>query len=112
MAVGICRPDTIDNLTNKSFSVGTKVGYFYQPCVGSDDEVAEMVGNCYKCYEKYSNETLSCTQFCDKFPAVLPPIYFGVSFLSAICCLGVVATYFCFPRLRRSGYSSKVFLYR
>ena len=109
MAGGICGLDNMDNLT--TYSIGTEVRYFYQPCVVSDEEVINIARNCRHCFTN-SNKTLSCAQFCDKFEAILPPIYLSVSLLSAICCLGVFVTYFTFPRLQRSGYSSKVFLYR
>lgn len=107
--MGVCEPDSIDNLT--VFTIG-KVGYFYQPCVGNDNDAAKNVRNCHNCYLNYSNRTVGCFQFCENFETVLPPIYFSLSCLSALCCLGVFVTYFSLPRLRRSGYSSKVFLYR
>lgn len=53
-----------------------------------------------------------CTQFCSTFDAVLPYTYLGVSVVSAICCMLVFLTYLCMPRLRQTGYSSKVFLNR
>ena len=112
MEAGICKPDEIDELVKNGYSVGTEVHYFYQPCVGSDNDAALTVRNCVACYRDYSNRTLSCAQFCDKFESVLPWVYFTVSLVSMICCLGVFVTYCSFPRLRRSGYSSKVFLYR
>ena len=101
--------DNKDNLT--LYSIGTEVEYFYQPCVFSDEEASDTARSCRHCFTN-SNRTLSCAQFCDKFGTVLPYVYFSVSLLSALCCLGVFVTYFSFPRLRRSGYSSKVFLYR
>lgn len=110
MATGVCSQEDLSNLT--TYSIGTDVRYFYQPCVGSDEEATLTVRNCKDCYGNYSNQSLACFQFCDKFESVLPLVYFSLSLVSAICCLGVFATYFTFPRLRRSGYSSKVFLYR
>lgn len=53
-----------------------------------------------------------CSLFCDEFPCVIPFVYFGCSILSALCCCLVLTTYFCMPRLRQTGYSSKVFLNR
>ena len=83
--------------------------YFYQPCVGKGDLIAR-VRECLVC-NRVSNQS-RCFQFCDTFESVLPPIYGGISSLSALCCMGVFLTYLGLPRLRRSGYSSKVFLYR
>ena len=111
MSAGVCAPDNVSDLPVPTYPIG-KTHYFYQPCVGSRDEAAQTVKNCWNCYTNYSNQTLACFQFCDKFEAILPPVYFSLSVISALCCLGVFATYFTFPRLRRSGYSSKVFLYR
>ena len=91
--------------------VVNKTHYFYQPCVtliGSSERY-NLVKDCLTCNR---SEALRCSQFCDKFESVLPPIYGSISGLSALCCLGVFLTYFALPRLRRSGYSSKVFLYR
>ena len=53
----------------------------------------------------------NCSQFCREFSA-LPYIYQGVSVVSAVCCCLVFLTYWCLPRLRQTGYSSKVFLNR
>lgn len=84
--------------------------YFYQPCVGNSSTAVGYMVDCINRIES-TNET-QCAQFCETFPRVLPATYVGISCLSALCCLGVFATYFSFPRLRQSGYSSKVFLYR
>lgn len=84
--------------------------YFHQSCVEERDAVG-LVAECIRRIQSAPNEP-QCAQFCDEFPRVLPWVYFGISCLSLICCLGVFVTYFSFPRLRQSGYSSKVFLYR
>lgn len=87
--------------------------YFYQPCVTDLGERYNHIYECLACNRNGNqSETLRCSQFCDRFESVLPPIYGGISGLSALCCVGVFLTYFGLPRLRRSGYSSKVFLYR
>ena len=71
---------------------------------------------------KSLSETANCTkmnkgefrttQFCTTFGDVLPYTYLGISVVSAVCCLLVFLTYFCMPRLRQTGYSSKIFLNR
>ena len=87
--------------------------YFYQPCVNNlsaeyvEGELLDLVRECLDC-----NNHSRCFQFCDGFERILPPIYGSISCLSALCCFGVFLTYFGLPRLRISGYSSKVFLYR
>lgn len=58
------------------------------------------------------NSSVRCSQFCEDFPSKIPYVYLGFSVLSAVCCILVFLTYFCMPRLRQSGYSSKVFLNR
>lgn len=69
-------------------------------------EVArEVAKNC-------SREVDYCTQFCHSFRDVLPFTYLGISLVSAVCCVLVFFTYLCMPRLRQTGYSSKVFLNR
>ena len=84
--------------------------FFYHSCF-SDQNVIYRVADCVTRIETEQNEP-QCAQFCEEFSQVLPSVYFAISFLSLLCCLGVFATYFSFPRLRQSGYSSKVFLYR
>ena len=91
--------------------------YFYQPCVNNltaefaEGELLDRVRECLD-YNNYSRNHSRCFQFCDGFERILPPIYGSISCLSALCCFGVFLTYFGLPRLRISGYSSKVFLYR
>ena len=90
-----------------------KTRYFYQPCVADSNTRYNRVVECLACSRNANQpEALRCSQFCDKFESVLPPIYGSISGLSALCCVGVFLTYFSLPRLRQSGYSSKVFLYR
>ena len=105
-----CNWSDIDYL--KTYVV-QNVYYFYQPCVTDLGERYNHINECLVCNRNLSNqpETLRCSQFCDKFESVLPPIYGSISALSVLCCVGVFLTYFGLPRLRRSGYSSKVFLY-
>ena len=87
--------------------------YFYQPCVEHsfvEGELLDRVRECQDCVN-VSNHS-RCFQFCKDFEQILPPLYGSISGLSALCCFGVFLTYFGLPRLRMSGYSSKVFLYR
>ena len=81
---GICGLDNMDNLT--TYSIGTEVRYFYQPCVFSDKEASDTATNCRLCFTN-SSRTLSCAQFCDKFEVILPYVYFSVSVLSALIVL-------------------------
>ena len=71
------------------------------PCVSS-----------YKCAELITRNCTTDVQFCDDFKRILPYIYMAFSCFSALCCVVVFITYFGLPRLRRTGYSSKVFLNR
>ena len=89
--------------------------YFYQSCSWSSSEVVELMIKCLRRVELYSNtgaDVAQCAPFCRSFRDVLPHIYGTVSCLSLLCCLGVFMTYYIFPRLQQSGYSSKVFLRR
>lgn len=97
------------SVSNSTYTVRNTT-YIYRSCVEESDAV-ELVVECIGRIKNAQHE-LQCAQFCDKFPGVLPWVYFGISCLSLLCCLGVFVTYFSFPRLRHSGYSSKVFLYR
>ena len=85
--------------------------FFYQSCVSDYKTAAEVVNNC-TILKNTSGDSDQCVQFCNRFPEYIPNIYLGVSCLSAFCCMWVFVTYFALPRLRQSGYSSKVFLYR
>ena len=87
------------------------VSYFHQPCVSSNNQSYQNILHC-KGIENASNYSMQCSQFCDCFREYVPHVYSSVSAVSALCCLGVFLTYTIFPRLRRSGYSSKIFLYR
>ena len=90
-------------------------------CSGSFNNVSSlMIPDCVSNYNKAVNLSSccnstwgadNCSQFCNKFRH-LPQLYLGVSVLSALCCLLVFLTYLCLPRLRQTGYSSKVFLNR
>ncbi len=82
-------PDCVDNYTD-AVNLSNCCS-FVKNCNG--------VGNC------------NCSQFCKEFTS-LPFIYLGVSVVSALCCSLVFLTYLCLPRLRQTGYSSKVFLNR
>ena len=97
------------NVSDKTYTV-RNITFFYDSCF-SDRDVIERVADCVVRIETLENEP-QCAQFCYEFSTVLPPIYVAISCLSLVCCLGVFATYFSFPRLRQSGYSSRVFLYR
>lgn len=81
--------------------------------IRDDDEYPRCVWD-YDCASKISANCTnnSCRQFCRDFKDVLPFTYMSFSFVSALCCLIVFGTYFAMPRLRRTGYSSKVFLNR
>ena len=95
-------------------STGYKIDstlYVHQPCVLSSNQSYNNIKSCHSC-ERLTNRSVRCAQFCERFGQVLPPVYASISSLSALCCLGVVLTYIIFPRLRQTGYSSKVFLYR
>ena len=95
---------TLDNTT-----------YFYQSCSWRSSEVIESMISCLRRVELYSNtdaDVAQCAPFCRSFRDALPHIYGAFSCLSLLCCLGVFMTYYIFPRLQQSGYSSKVFLRR
>ena len=98
------------SVSNSTYTVRNTT-YFYQSCVEERDAIG-LVVECIRRIGENAPHEPQCAQFCDDFPRVLPWIYLGISCLSLICCLGVFVTYFSFPRLRQSGYSSKVFLYR
>ena len=100
-----------ENLTTHDFYNIGNTKYFYLPCVSNRNESYQLIKHCFNCNSS-TNSTLLCAQFCDKFEEILPLIYLYFSCLSAVCCLGVFATYLLLPRLRQSGYSSKVFLHR
>ena len=85
--------------------------YFHQPCVSSTRQSYLNIKSC-KAIERNHNFSVQCSQFCGCFREYLPHVYASVSAISALCCLGVFLTYVIFPRLRRAGYSSKIFLYR
>ena len=108
MAVDVCNASsTVGNFTFKVLNVT----YFYQSCMGRDADAVGLVADCIRRIQTPENEP-QCAQFCEDFQRLLPRVYAAISCVSLICCLGVFVTYFSFPRLRQSGYSSKVFLYR
>ena len=87
--------------------------YFYQDCSWNVSDVVETMIECLN--RTNSNnivDVAQCAQFCRSFPHALPHIYGAFSCLSLLCCLGVFITYYIFPRMQQSGYSSRVFLYR
>ena len=102
--------DICDTKNLTTYLIGNTT-YFYKPCVDSRNVSSVNVHACYQC-RGLSNRTVQCAQFCEEFRTILPYVYLVVSCLSALCSLGVFGTYLVLPRLRKTGYSSKVFLYR
>lgn len=119
--VNQCSPDLTDVTCDKHNRLCDKfmldnTTYFYQDCVWTLREAVRSMIECLHRIELLKtrpNVTVpQCAQFCVSFSDALPAIYGAFSCLSLLCCLGVFITYFIFPRLRQSGYSSKVFIRR
>ena len=96
---------------NDTFGLDGK-RYFYHTCTWSIDCVVNLTSDCLNRTVSASSSEIQCAPFCVTFRDALPAIYGVVSCLSLLSCLGVFTTYYVFPRLRQSGYSSKVFLFR
>ncbi len=90
--------------------------YVYQGCCWKRSDVVQAMIRCLHRVELVNSNTSAnvtqCAQFCGSFPHILPHVYGAFSCVSLLCCLGVFITYYTFPRLQQSGYSSKVFLRR
>jgi len=80
-----------------------KMGEYFPECQ-SEEDVQEVLDNCL--------DQKNCSRFCAGFKNSVPNVYLSFSVLSALCCFGVLGTYSLIPRLRRGGYSSRVFVYR
>lgn len=110
-----CSRDLDSNTTDDKFMLNSTT-YFYQGCVWKRSDAVSLMIECLhriELLDTSANVTVpQCAQFCGSFRDALPAIYGAFSCLSLLCCLGVFITYFVFPRLQQSGYSSKVFLYR
>lgn len=78
----------------------------YFPECRSADEVQDLLDICS------DHSRANCSRFCASFRNSVPYVYLSFSVLSAVCCFGVFGTYTLIPRLRRGGYSSRVFVYR
>lgn len=100
-------------VTDTNFTLGN-TKYFYQDCSWNVSNVVDKMIDCLNLVDNCGNnvDVAQCAQFCRLFPRALPHIYGAFSCLSLLCCLGVFITYYIFPRMQQSGYSSRVFLYR
>jgi hypothetical protein len=102
-----CCPDVTNVIVDFTLD-GTD--YFYQSCSWKRSEVVNTMVDCLHRTEQ--DNSTQCAQFCGSFRDILPHVYGTFSCVSLLCCLGVFITYYTFPRLQQSGYSSKVFLRR
>lgn len=107
-----CYPE-VTGIVPENFTLDN-TSYFYQDCSWRSSDVVDSMIRCLRRVEllNTSADVAQCAQFCGSFRDALPSIYGAFSCLSLLCCLGVFLTYYIFPRLRQSGYSSKVFLRR
>ena len=111
-----CSADAMDdNMTRNDFMLD-KTDYFYQGCSWSRSDVIKTMIDCLNRSDQLNSNPgeniTQCAQFCRSFRDTLPHVYGAFSCVSLLCCLGVFVTYYTFPRLQQSGYSSKVFIRR
>ena len=88
------------------------------PSLYLGEEMAVMNRSSISCFRNYNNTVNETCEggasdcFCSEFEKYIPSVYLSFSAVSAVCCCGVFITYFCFPKFKQTGTSSKVFLYR
>ena len=109
-----CSPNFTDIVPNFTLD---DTDYFYQNCSWKRSDAVKAMIDCLNRADQVNSNTSAadiaqCAQFCGSFRDVLPHVYGAFSCVSLLCCLGVFITYYTFPRLQQSGYSSKVFLRR